>query len=380
MKHPRGIPSPRISCRLAISRISFSIFFLFAFAVLAGCSSGELSKRQSRAVTREIVAAIQKAAGRNAAITIRPEAASSWFDFFGAPSADDISAAVGSAAQADTLRAPLSQIAHRHKLTVAESSSSSALRFDFSAGGTRSHTIALAFPVVAHSSPNARGSQEAPRLAIIIDDMGNDRVADESILSLPFPLTISVLPHLSLSNAIADEAWRHGDTVMLHLPMQSESESTTPGEPIELRVGMPRSQVESTLAGMLATVPHAAGVNNHEGSRATANTPLMDALMPSLRDRGLFFVDSRTTASTVAFDSAERAGVRAASRKVFLDDSLSSSAIRTQIELAGRDAVQNGEAIAIGHPHSETIAALREALPRLKRAGIQLVPASDVVH
>jgi len=347
---------------------------------LTSCSSSGLSKRQSRAVTREIVAAIQKSAGRNAAITIRPEAASSWFDFFGAPSADDISAAVGSAAQADTLRAPLSQIARRHKLTVAESSSSGALRFDFSASGMHTHTIALTFPVLARANPPAHGGREAPRLAIIIDDMGNDRAADESVLALRFPLTISVLPHLPLSATIADDAWRRGDQVMLHLPMQSESEAKTPGEPIELRVGMPRSQVEPTLAGMLETVPHAAGVNNHEGSRATADTPLMDALMPALRDRGLFFIDSRTTASTVAFDAAQHAGVRAASRKVFLDDSLSSGAIRAQIELAGRDAVQNGEAIAIGHPHSETIAALREALPRLKKAGIQLVPASEIVH
>jgi hypothetical protein len=352
---------------------------IFAIAVLGGCTGG-LSKRQSRAVTREIVAAIQKAAGRNAAITIRPETASSWFDFFGAPSVDDISANLASAAQADALRAPLSQIARRHKLTVTESSSSGALRFDLSASGARTHAIALTFPVLARANPPAHGSREGARLAIIIDDMGNDRAAAESVLALPFPLTISVLPHLSLSTTIADEAWRRGDTVMLHLPMQSESETTTPGEPIELRVGMPRAQVESTLAGMLETVPHAAGVNNHEGSRATSDTALMEALMPALRDRGLFFVDSRTAASTVAFDAAQRAGVRAALRKVFLDDSLAASAIRTQIELAADDAKRNGEAIAIGHPHSETIAALRKELPRLKKAGIQLVPASEIAH
>jgi polysaccharide deacetylase 2 family uncharacterized protein YibQ len=127
-------------------------------------------------------------------------------------------------------------------------------------------------------------------------------------------------------------------------------------------------------------VPHVLGVNNHEGSKATSDPALMDALMPALRDRGLFFIDSRTTASTVAADSAHQFGVRAASRKVFLDDQENTKAIDSQIDLAARDAEQNGDAIAIGHPHPETISALRETLPRLKKQGIQLVFASDLVR
>jgi hypothetical protein len=209
--------------------------------------------------------------------------------------------------------------------------------------------------------------------------MGNDRSADEAAIALPFPLTISILPHLPLSTEIADAAAHRGDEVMLHLPMQPDSEST-PTEAIELRLGMSGREVRSVLAGMLETVPHASGVNNHEGSKATADPGLMDALMPALHDRGLFFVDSRTTASTVAYDTARHYGVRTASRKVFLDDSLANKAIREQIDLAARDADRDGDAIAIGHPHPETIAALREILPRLKQQGIQLVFASDLVH
>jgi hypothetical protein len=106
----------------------------------------------------------------------------------------------------------------------------------------------------------------------------------------------------------------------------------------------------------------------------------MDELMPALHKRGLFFIDSRTTASTVAYNAALHYGVPTASRKVFLDDSLASKAIREQIDLAARDAQREGDAIAIGHPHPETIAALRELLPRLKQQGIQLVFASDLVH
>lgn len=228
----------------------------------------------------------------------------------------------------------------------------------------------------AHREPAFRSAQ---RLAIIIDDMGNDRTEDDAVIALPYPVTVSVLPHLPLSTAIADEAARRGDEVMLHLPMQPDSESTA-HEAVELRPGMSAKEVRSVFAGMLETVPHAAGVNNHEGSKATADPQLMDALMPALRERGLFFVDSRTTASTVAYNTARRYGVRAASRKVFLDDSLDANAIEKQIDLAVKDADRDGQAIAIGHPHPETIATLRQMLPRLKEHGIQLVFASDLAH
>ena len=106
----------------------------------------------------------------------------------------------------------------------------------------------------------------------------------------------------------------------------------------------------------------------------------MQALMPLLRERGLFFIDSRTEAKTVAYDVAKRDGVRAASRKVFLDDVETRQAIVAQLELAARDAARDGFTIAIGHPRPATIAALAAEVPRLQARGIQLVFASDVVH
>lgn len=218
-----------------------------------------------------------------------------------------------------------------------------------------------------------------PRLAIIIDDLGNDPAEAKSVLSLPFPLTASVLPHHHYSAQTADEAWRRGDQVMLHLPMQPIDDGAK-DEAIELRPGMSASQVQSALAGMLATVPHAIGLNNHEGSRATADLRLMAELMPLLRARGLFFIDSRTTTATVAYAAAERAGVRAASRKVFLDDTPSRDAVLRQLDRAARDAIRDGSAIAIGHPHPQTIAALAEGMPRIERRGIHVVFASDLVH
>jgi polysaccharide deacetylase 2 family uncharacterized protein YibQ len=106
----------------------------------------------------------------------------------------------------------------------------------------------------------------------------------------------------------------------------------------------------------------------------------MEALMPALRDRGLFFIDSRTTAATVAYDAAERAGVAAASRKVFLDDTPERDAIRAQLQTAAGDALRDGSAIAIGHPHPATIAVLAEDVPSLEARGVRMVFASDLVH
>jgi polysaccharide deacetylase 2 family uncharacterized protein YibQ len=122
------------------------------------------------------------------------------------------------------------------------------------------------------------------------------------------------------------------------------------------------------------------GVNNHEGSRGTSDTKLMGELMPVLRERKLFFVDSRTTAATVAETVAHSAGVPATSRNVFLDDEQSAAAIRKQFVLAVRDAREKGSALAIGHPHPETLQVLSEMLPAIERQGVTLVFASDLVR
>ena len=161
--------------------------------------------------------------------------------------------------------------------------------------------------------------------------------------------------------------------------MQAES-ARVASERAELRIGMSSQEVRSAVFAMLETVPHAVGVNNHEGSRATSDPHLMKELMPALRERGLFFVDSRTTPATVAYDAALRAGIAAASRKVFLDDVPERDAIRVQLQAAAADAVRQGSAIVIGHPRPATIAALAQEAPSLEARGIQMVFASDLVH
>jgi uncharacterized protein len=366
---PRVTDAPRILI-LVIAIIVFSF---------TGCGKKKISKTELRAITSEIVAAAQKVSGHKSEVTIRPELQSSKTGSPGKLAADNVYVSISDASQAETIAQALDEIARRHKLSVVETTSDGIMRLDYISDGIRTHTIHVVTPLTVRSPAALKQGRGNARLAIIIDDLGYDYAAADSLLAIGFPLTVSVLPHLPLSTEIAEEAYRRGDQVMLHLPMQSES-AAAKTEEIELQVGMNEQQVHSALAGMLETVPHAVGVNNHQGSRATADPALMTALMTELRRRGLFFVDSRTLASTVAYDTAERLGVRAASRKVFLDDSANREAILRQLDLATRDADRDGFAIAIGHPRPDTIAALAEGLPRLGSRGVRLVFVSDVVQ
>jgi polysaccharide deacetylase 2 family uncharacterized protein YibQ len=228
----------------------------------------------------------------------------------------------------------------------------------------------------SHVPKHANGR---PKLAIILDDLGSDPAAAQAIFALHEPLTISVLPFHPHSTEIAEEARRSGVEVMLHLPMQAVGNELP--EQQQLHSGMNAGDVAQELSGMLKSVPTAAGVNNHEGSLATTDAQLMEELMPMLKQRSLYFVDSRTTAATVAFETAQRTGLRCGFRSVpFLDDVREAGAIRKQIELAIRGAEEKGAAIAIGHPHKETLEALREMLPQLEARGVELVYVSEVLR
>ena len=219
----------------------------------------------------------------------------------------------------------------------------------------------------------------APRLAIIIDDMGYDHAAAENLFTLQYPLTCSVLPHLPASGQVAEEAHRRGYQVMLHLPMEAEG-GEAKQEAIFLHAGLSVRQTDQTLSDMLATVPYVVGVNNHQGSRATADAALMSELMPLLHRRKLFFIDSRTTVSSRAYTAAREAGVPTAYRRVFLDDVPTREAVLRQLDLAAEDAQRNGWSIAIGHPHPVTIEALRYFLPQAHLRGIRLVFVSELVR
>jgi polysaccharide deacetylase 2 family uncharacterized protein YibQ len=220
-------------------------------------------------------------------------------------------------------------------------------------------------------------SSEA-RLAIVIDDLGNDDAALARVAALPAEVTGAVLPALPRSRSSAEALRSAGKEVLLHLPMEPRGRAAKPG-PGLVKVGMTPAEIAEVLSADLADVPGADGVNNHMGSRASADRATMDAILSVLRKRRLYFLDSRTTADTVAAEEAGRLGVPCRSRSVFLDDVPEEPAIRAQLDRAAEEARTEGAAIAIGHPHPATLAVLERALPELAGRGIRLVRVSDLV-
>jgi polysaccharide deacetylase 2 family uncharacterized protein YibQ len=334
------------------------------------------------AITRELANAAHSAAPAGTQIRIGLQASER---NSGTPDSLDVTlakAASDSAAKSDAakIQRALTAVATRHGLTEETPEGAEAFLFFYLKSGARTHAIQIHLGTVApEQSQNSSAPQTGAKIAIILDDLGNDRSAADAIFKLSYPLTISVLPHHEHSQEIAQEAERRGYQVMLHLPMQAVADEKPEAQ--ELRPGMPAGEVSKLVNQFLQNIPGAVGVNNHQGSEATSDPALMRELMPVLRDHHLFYIDSRTTAGTVAYETAQGSRVPSAFRSVpFLDDVTEVGAVRKQLELALRGAREKGEAVAIGHPHPATLQALREVLPNAQSEGVRLAFASELVH
>jgi len=373
--------SVKISCaaRFALLGISFLLVIFFV-----GCKKKEanrLAPAQIHQITRDLAAAGRSAAPSGTEIHTGLQASDSDRQSTDSLDITLFSEGPDGSALPETTRVErsLGAVATHYGLTKKPLLCREGTCFYYVKSGVQTHVIHFHVrPKLATGSDNG-ARLSGPRLAIILDDLGSDRAVAEAIFALPYPLTISILPNHEHSVDIAQEAHRRGFQVMLHLPMQSVADETPEAQ--ELRPGMPAPEVAAMVDRFLQSVPDAAGVNNHQGSQATADTALMDELMPVLRDRHLFYVDSRTTAATLAYDTAQDFGVRSAFRNVpFLDDVAQVAAVRKQLELSLRGAREKGEAVAIGHPHPATLQALREVLPQAQAQGVRLVPASELTH
>lgn len=224
-------------------------------------------------------------------------------------------------------------------------------------------------------SPNPSGA----KLALIIDDCGQWVAIERGYIALPVPLTLSVLPHVHAATQIANEAHNAGKGVMLHLPMEPLS-GVYPG-PGEVTTSMTDAQVTAQVQDDLEQVPLAQGVNNHEGSKASADPRVMRDVMQVLTQHGnLFFIDSRTNAASVGAQAASAAGIPTASRDVFLDNKEDVAYSEGQLREAAAIARRTGSAIAIGHPRATTLEAVREMIPQLQAEGITFVLVSSLTH
>jgi len=223
-----------------------------------------------------------------------------------------------------------------------------------------------------------RAPGEPARAAIIMDDLGNSLEPLQELCALGAKVTASILPFAAETRPSAEAAKACGLEVMLHLPLESLTPpARTPTGTISS--GMSGEEVRADILACIEQVPGCRGVNNHAGSKATEDTVLMPEILGVLRSKGLYFIDSRTTSATVAYETARALGVPAAERNVFLDVVLEDGAIKSRIEELFRIARDAGRAVGICHPKPETLAALRKYLGLAPAYGVTLVFASEIV-
>lgn len=229
----------------------------------------------------------------------------------------------------------------------------------------------------APETPSQGGGR--PRVAIIFDDAGYSLRAAREVMDLGRPVTISVLPDLPYSTAIAEDAAARGVQVILHLPVQPDNPAITLGAG-GITVDMSDDEIERTVGADFASVPGAVGANNHMGSRGTSDPRVMRAAIGAIKARHLFFIDSLTSPHSVGAKVARKMGVPTAVRAVFLDNQDEDGYVRGQLLTLIKIAQERGQAIAIGHVGKVTARVLREMLAEFDEAGIRLVPVSQLVQ
>ena len=220
-----------------------------------------------------------------------------------------------------------------------------------------------------------------PRIAIVLDDLGSQLSLGLRAISLPRsgPITFAVLPHTQYGKHLAKLAHQQQDEIILHLPM--EPIGTYNPHVGMLTHNMQRTDLIATLRDDLDEIPFIKGFNNHMGSRLTQDTQHMQWLMEEIKlNTSLFFLDSRTSKHTVAYDTAKELGIPTLKRDIFLDSIQSLEFVENQFGKLLSLAMQQGYAIGIGHPHPETLLVLEKYLPVLNSLGFELVTLSDILN
>lgn len=218
---------------------------------------------------------------------------------------------------------------------------------------------------------------DGARVALVIDDLGRSVEEVEALAALGIPLAYSVLPFEARTPAVVQAVRAHGGELLCHLPMEGRN-GADPG-PGALTRGMSPRALRRATERALAAVPGATGANNHMGSLLSADTAAMSAILGAVRERRLFYLDSRTSGDSVGYRVAVELGIPAAERHVFLDADPRAEAVREQFQRLLALARERGAAVAIGHPRPETLAVLADQAPRARALGYEFVPVSYLV-
>ena len=232
--------------------------------------------------------------------------------------------------------------------------------------------------IAARLAPPPIAPRHAPEIAIVIDDLGTDAVETRRAIALPAAVNLSFLPYPDTTPDFAREALRAGHQILVHVPMEPDS-ADNPG-PNALTTGLGTEEIVRRLDWALSRVPGYSGINNHMGSRFTADRAALVPVVETLADKHVFFLDSRTTPSTVVVPLARSFGVASAGRDVFLDDEQMVGAVDRQIAALEARAREQGVAIGIGHPHAVTMAALGVWTKQAAARGFILIPVSTAIR
>ncbi len=204
-----------------------------------------------------------------------------------------------------------------------------------------------------------------PYLAIVLDDWGYSDRNIHYLKEIGIPLDIAILPGHRFSRQVAQVCRLYHKEVMLHLPMEPMKLSRSHWEPRTVTVEMSEEEIRGILDWALAEVPYAKGVNNHMGSRATADRRVMRIVLRELKRRGLFFLDSYSSPKSVVTEVAKEVGLPCVKRDVFIDNDLNPEYIKGQIRLGMKIARRKGYAVLIGHDRTSTLDTLLIMEPEL---------------
>jgi hypothetical protein len=226
-----------------------------------------------------------------------------------------------------------------------------------------------------------RPAKEVTRVAIILDDAGGESIDYNEIYSITSPFTISILPGLSGSSRVMKEATSAGKEAILHLPMEPENGSYVKHDGGMVLTSMTDEDIRQVVLRDLKTVPGVSGVNNHMGSRATRDPRVMRAVLSVIKEKGLFFVDSRTASNSLAYDLAREKKVPAGRNVLFLDVEDTEDGVEKRFKQLVGIARSHGFAIGIGHAtRPGTVAMLKRLMPIYEREGIKFVCVSSLVR
>lgn len=241
---------------------------------------------------------------------------------------------------------------------------------------------ATAPPVAAQSAKSTvlppTGGKGKARLAVVIDDFGYTGEPIAAFCSLGRPVTMAVLPNHQYSLDAASRGRAAGQQVILHLPMEPLHGGSS--EQLFVSPAQGDAEIKAAVQQLIKAVPGVSGANNHQGSKATGDRRTMNAVMAVLQQHGMFFLDSRTTGQSVAVEAARHAGLASGANDLFLDNDDDVASIKRQLRTAQKIALQQGEAIVIGHARMNTARALREMIPEMEVAGVQFVFAANLLR